>query len=77
MYYDEDSGAINFVTGVLVGTVIGASLALLAAPNSGKKTRRRLTRALSSARETAGDRWDDLSGDVRSAVDAGRKRVRL
>jgi gas vesicle protein len=77
MYYDEDSGAINFVTGVLVGAVIGASLALLAAPQSGRKTRRKLLRAVSTARESAGDRWEDLSDEVRSAVDTGRKRVRL
>lgn len=77
MYYDEDTGAMNFVTGVLVGAVIGVSLTLLGAPQSGRKTRRKLLKAVSSARDNAGDRWDDLSDDVRSAVHAGRKRVRL
>jgi gas vesicle protein len=77
MYYDEESGATSFVAGVLLGAVIGASLALLAAPQSGKKTRRRLLRAVSSAREVAGDRWDDLSDEVQGAVKAGRKRIKL
>lgn len=77
MYYDEESGAVSFVAGVLLGAVIGASLALLAAPQSGKKTRRKLMRAVSSAREAAGDRWDDLTDEVEGAVRAGRKRIRL
>jgi gas vesicle protein len=77
MYYDEDSGAISFVAGMLLGAVLGASLALLTAPQSGRKTRKRLIRAVSSAREVAGDRWEDLADEVQDAVKAGRKRVRL
>jgi gas vesicle protein len=77
MYYDEESGAVNFLAGLLMGAVLGATLALLAAPQSGKKTRRRLMRAVSSARGTAEDRWGDLTEEMRSAVDAGRKRIRV
>lgn len=77
MYYDEESGAINFVAGMLLGAVLGASLALLTAPQSGRKTRKRLIRAVSSAREVAGDRWEDLAEEVQDAVRAGRKKVRL
>ena len=62
---------------VLLGAVIGASLALLTAPQSGKRTRKRLIRAVSSAGSVAGDRWGDLSEDVRGAVSRGRRRVRL
>src|SRR5687768_6689428 len=51
MYYDDESGAVTFVAGLLLGAVLGASLALLAAPQSGKKTRRRILRAVSSARD--------------------------
>jgi gas vesicle protein len=77
MYYDDESGAVTFVAGLLLGAVVGASLALLAAPQSGKKTRRRILRAVSSARNTAGERWDDLTDDVQHAVRAGRKRIHL
>ena len=77
MYYEEDNGTVSFVAGLLIGAVIGASVALLTAPQSGRKTRRRLLRAVSTARESASGRFDDLADDVRSAVDAGRKRVRL
>ena len=60
---------------MLVG--LTPTVALLAAPNSGKKTRRRLVKAVSGAVDSASDRFDDLSDDVRSAVHAGRRRVRL
>jgi gas vesicle protein len=60
-----------------MGAVLGATIALLAAPQSGKRTRRKLLKAVSTAKGTAGGRWDDLTDDVRSAVQAGRKRVRL
>lgn len=77
MYYEEDNGTVSFVAGLLIGAVIGASVALLTAPQSGRKTRRRLLKAVSTARDSASGRFDDLADDVRSAVDAGRKRVRL
>ena len=54
--------------------VVGVSLALLTAPHTGKRTRRRLVRAVSAARTAAGDRWGDLALQVQRA---GRKRVRL
>jgi gas vesicle protein len=77
MYYDEETGALSFISGLLLGAVIGASVALLAAPQEGRKTRKRLVRAVGGARSSAEDRWDDIADDVRSAVKAGRKRIRL
>jgi gas vesicle protein len=77
MYYDEESGALSFVAGMLVGVAIGASFALLTAPQSGRKTRKRLIRAVSTARDTAGEQWGDLTEEVQDAVRAGRKRIRI
>jgi gas vesicle protein len=77
MYDADDSGADNFGAGLLLGAVIGASLALISAPQSGKKTRRRLMRAVSTAREAATDRFGDLTDEVQGAVRAGRKRIRI
>jgi gas vesicle protein len=77
MYYDEESGALNFVAGMLLGAVLGASLALLTAPQSGRKTRKRLIRAVSHARGAAEDHWEDLADEVQGAVRAGRKRIRI
>lgn len=77
MYYDEDGGAINFLLGLLVGAAAGAAVALLVAPQSGKRTRRQLKKAVSVARDSASERLGDLSDDVRTAVEAGRKRLRV
>jgi hypothetical protein len=78
MYYDDDNGgALNFLLGMLLGAAAGAAVALLAAPQSGKRTRRQLKKAVYSARDNAGERWGDLSDEVRSAVEAGRKRIRV
>jgi gas vesicle protein len=77
MYYDEEGGAINFVLGFLVGAATGAAVALLIAPQSGKRTRRQLKKVVATARDTAGTRMGDLTDDVRSALEAGRKRIRV
>jgi hypothetical protein len=76
MYYDEESGAVNFIAGMLLGAVIGASLALLTAPQSGGKTRKRLVRAVST-RGTRGRSLGRPGDEVQGAVKAGRKRIRL
>src|SRR5690606_10138849 len=47
MYYEDENGALNFIAGMLIGAVVGATVALLAAPYTGKKTRRRLMKAMS------------------------------
>jgi gas vesicle protein len=44
MYYDEESGVPNFMAGVIVGAVLGAGIALLTAPQSGRRTRARIVR---------------------------------
>jgi hypothetical protein len=77
MYYDDESGPLSFFAGLLLGAVIGASVALLSAPQPGRRTRRTIARAVAGARDVAGDRWEDISDDVRSAVEAGRKRIRI
>ncbi|MEX0906862.1 MAG: YtxH domain-containing protein, partial [Gemmatimonadota bacterium] len=77
MYYDEESSALSFVAGMLLGAAVGASLALLTAPQSGRKTRKRLIRGISTARDAAGDQWEDLADEVQGVVRKGRKRIRL
>lgn len=78
MYYtDESQQTFAFVAGVAVGMVIGAGIALLTAPNSGRRTRRRLRRAVERGSQPVVDRFEDWGEDVRSAVDAGRRRLNL
>jgi len=69
MDYDNDGQVLNFVSGVVLGVVIGAGIALLAAPEKGFKTRRRLRRTASGLKSEAGDRWDELADDVTKKVD--------
>ncbi|HSJ13665.1 MAG TPA: hypothetical protein VK939_04570 [Longimicrobiales bacterium] len=76
MYYDEESGASGFIAGLLLGALLGISAALLAAPQSGRSTRRRLIRAVSPAR-LRGGREDALDDEVEAAVRAGRRRAGL
>ncbi len=77
MYYDEESQTFAFITGLALGMVLGAGMALLAAPQSGKRTRRRLRRAIGKRGGPVSERIDDWTDDVRSAVDAGRRRLNL
>lgn len=76
MYYEKESGAVNFIAGVAIGAVLGASIALLTAPQSGRRTRRHVLQAISDARESAGDNWQNVAGDVKRVVRRGRRRVR-
>jgi gas vesicle protein len=84
--HDDTSGGGGFVTGLLLGLLAGATLAMIAAPQSGEETRDVLR---AKARETA-DRARDTAGDVsesltettnellergRAIVEAARARV--
>ena len=75
MDYENETRA-SFMSGLLLGAVIGASIALLTAPQPGRRTRRRIQRSAGELRETAGDRWEDLAEDVRDKVDEAFKGAR-
>ncbi len=57
-----------FTTGIVVGAVLGAAVALLLAPASGYETRRRVKRKFHSD-EHDGDVWDELAGELERAAD--------
>ncbi|MBT8336319.1 MAG: YtxH domain-containing protein [Gemmatimonadetes bacterium] len=70
MEYDEHSTqVVNFVAGLALGAVLGAGIALLTAPHSGRRTRRQIRRTAVDVRSQAGDRWEDLAEDVKNRVD--------
>ena len=69
MGYDDEARLFNFLAGVVCGALIGAGVALALAPDSGRKTRRRLQRAAGDLRETAADRWEEIAEDVRGKVE--------
>jgi gas vesicle protein len=77
MYYDDESATVSFLSGLIVGVAIGAGLALLLAPQSGKRTRRRLARSVEGIADTATDQWGDVTDELRSAVRTSRKKLSL
>lgn len=76
MEFDRKSQVVGFVSGLLLGAVIGAGVALLAAPESGRRTRRRLKKAASGIKEGAADQWDELTEDVKEKVDVALRGAR-
>jgi len=78
-YDTSDSRVGTLMTGLVLGAVIGAGLALLTAPESGRKTRRRIRKTTGRIRGDAGDRWEDFADDVKGRVDdavrAAQKRL--
>lgn len=69
MDYDDDANAVNFVAGFLLGAIVGAGIALLTAPDSGHRTRRRIRRVAGDLKDTAGDQIEDFAEDVKARVD--------
>jgi len=73
---DQESHVFGFMSGLLLGAVIGASIALLAAPESGRKTRKRLSRAAHDLRKSATHQLDDLADEMKGKVDEVVKGAR-
>ena len=69
MDQDHEAHSMTFVSGFLLGAMVGAGIALLAAPEAGTRTRRRIRRVAGELRDSAGDQWDDLAEDVKHKVD--------
>ncbi|MDX1396712.1 MAG: YtxH domain-containing protein [Gemmatimonadota bacterium] len=68
----------TFIAGVALGTLIGAGVALLVAPQSGERTRRDIARAAEDIGDTTRERLEDASDDVkrraRRAIRAAERR---
>ena len=69
MDYEQDAHSMVFVSGFLLGAMVGAGIALLAAPQAGTRTRRRIRKVAGQLRHSASDHWDDLAEDVKDRVD--------
>ena len=73
---DQNRQALSFISGLLLGAIIGAGVAYLTAPETGRKTRKRLKRAAGDLRASASDRLDDLADEVKGKVDEAIKGAR-
>ncbi len=76
MEYDHEAQVLNFLSGLVIGAVLGAGIALLTAPEPGKRTRRRIRRAAHQIRDSASDRWEELADDVKGRVDDAMRGAR-
>ena len=83
---DEDRAAhpMTFVSGFILGAMVGAGIALLAAPEAGTRTRRRIRKVAGEFRDTAGDHWDDClawadsaDGNIESSMRQNQDVMRL
>jgi gas vesicle protein len=75
-YDDQEQYLTTFLTGLFLGAVIGAGVALLSAPESGKRTRKKLVRVAGDVRENTQDRLEDFADDVKGRVDDAVKTAR-
>jgi hypothetical protein len=62
--------------GLVIGAVVGASAALLLAPQSGEETRTLLRRKARFAQRRATGAWDDLAGELVASARRGGRRAR-
>ena len=77
MYYRDESHTAYFVGGMAIGLLLGAGIAMLTAPQTGRRTRRKLKNAMGGAVGSLGDRWEDIGDELKAAVDKGRRRLNL
>jgi gas vesicle protein len=70
---DGGSGVRTFVIGLLIGTLVGAGIALLVAPQSGRETRRNIARRARRLAEDARERYDDARHELRQARERRRR----
>lgn len=61
------------VMSFMLGAVVGASLALLLAPETGAQTRHRLADAAKKVSQKVRHSAEDLANDAREAVEHGRQ----
>ncbi len=70
-YESSDGTAGTAVTFLLIGLGVGAGLALLLAPKTGRQLRKDLRRSYDDARETVSDWTDEAKGRFEEAVEKG------
>jgi gas vesicle protein len=66
----------GFATGLLLGLVVGAGVALLFAPEQGQKTRGRLRRGMKSLGEDAREEIDKAGSRTRKELLRQKRRLR-
>jgi len=73
MSEDRGFSAASVALGFILGGVLGASLALLFAPESGRRTRERLRDLAADVRDKTIDLSEELRDKAEDAVERGRE----
>lgn len=66
MIFDDGD---EFFLGIAIGALIGAGVALLLAPDSGRRTRRRIRRTAEDWSDVAGERLQGAAEEARRLAD--------
>jgi gas vesicle protein len=70
-----NSKSLTFLFGIAVGATVGSATTLLLAPQSGRRTRRRLRHWGEDVGDRVSERLGDLSTDARRAAERSTDRV--
>ena len=68
-------GIVGFIGGLVIGTLIGAGVALLLAPERGYVTRRRIRTRFEDVRDDAKDQIDDWRDSAEREFKRGRRKI--
>lgn len=71
--YLKKAGTGKLVTGILLGSVVGATVGWLTAPAAGEETRRRLMGEMKSAREKAKTAAGNIESQARELAEEVNK----
>jgi gas vesicle protein len=65
---ERESGSPGFFTGLLLGGLVGVTIAMIVAPQAGDETRDRLSAKAREASQSVREAADDLSKSARTAA---------
>ena len=71
----ENNEGVSCITWFITGAVIGAAVAVLYAPKSGKETRKYIAERAQQGREAVGNVGENIADTSREMFERGRKLV--
>lgn len=75
MSRESEERALTFATGLVLGGLLGAGVALLVAPRSGERTRKKLRHAAEDLGDEAEEKVQHMAEDARRYAERARKKA--